>query len=174
MCAHNTLRTSRATLLTKLTHPVVVDFNECWGLEGVDAIGAFARRRLPGDRKTSRSPMQDAKAGHLGRAGTAGGPHRPIPRERGNRSPPRSLRCLSRDTPARLTPWLCSGPCTGPSLGQAPSPRGLGPQRVERAWTISPPRRRRSHRHYLTYPKRITAQTAAQPKQLRTRRVRFR
>jgi hypothetical protein len=29
MCAHNTLRTARTVVLTKLTHPVVVDFNEC-------------------------------------------------------------------------------------------------------------------------------------------------
>src|SRR5882672_7412131 len=24
------------------------------------------------------------------------------------------------------TPWLCSGPCTGPSLGQAPAPAAYG------------------------------------------------
>jgi hypothetical protein len=43
-CAHNTLRTSRAVVLTKLTHPVVVDFDEGRGPDGVDAQRALARR----------------------------------------------------------------------------------------------------------------------------------
>src|SRR5438067_13816959 len=107
MCAHKRLRTSRAALLTKLTHPVVVDFHEWWGLEGVDAIGAHSR--------AGATPIEDFDGADAKEA-VQGAPAQQWPasantRERGIGGPPRSLRCLSRDTPARLTPWLCSGPC---------------------------------------------------------------
>jgi hypothetical protein len=58
----------------------------------------------------------------------------------------------------------------GPFTGASPSPRGLGPQRVERAYAVSTP----PSSALLTYPKRITARPPRSHKQLRTRWVRFR
>lgn len=54
-----------------------------------------------------------------------------------DRSPPRSLRCLSRDTPATATPWALQRALNGPFTGASPSPRGLGPQRVK-TWSVCP------------------------------------
>ena len=130
MRAHNTLRTSLAALLTKLTHPIVVDFTEWQGLAGVDAVDALARSA--GAQAIEDFDVADAKEAIGGASAQQVARIGQRPRT-GNRSPLRSLRRLSRDTPDRLTPCLCSGALHGNCTGARPSPRGRGPQRVERA-----------------------------------------
>ena len=76
-CAHNTLRTSRAVVLTKLTHPGVVDFDEWLGSDGVDAKRALARPRPTGE-DIDDAADDDAEEGDQG-APAAGGTHRPMP-----------------------------------------------------------------------------------------------
>jgi hypothetical protein len=136
MCAHNTLRTSRAALLTKLTHPVVVDFNEWWGLEDVN---------VPRRSKTSTSPIQEKSL--RAATNTAGGPHRANAREWAIGAPSRSLRCLC---PGIHTPGIAMAlqrALHGPFAGASPQPpRPRAAKRREGLRHLAPTRRR--HRHY--------------------------
>jgi len=64
--------------------------------------------------------VADAEQADQG-APAAGGPHRPMPANV-QQEPATIAAQLVQGYARPAAPWLCSGPCTGPPLGQAPAP----------------------------------------------------